>query len=180
MEPNIIPHGPEINVCENGHRFTGTNICPKCGNPVIDTYQRVVGFLTPDQSGDIKLIDAIKFTKVFMNAKNTGFWNRNIRRAEGGWYHLSIFNDTSIIVINLCMMLPTQETTPSLHEDDITTINNMITLISHHPFTSVNAIYQDRFLYDDDINKDSSILERIRYLVGQAIPTIMAEDADII
>ena len=36
-----------INVCKRRHAFVGTDICPKCGEPVADTYQRVVGFLTP-------------------------------------------------------------------------------------------------------------------------------------
>lgn len=36
-----------INECENHHGFVGTDICPKCGGKVIDTYQRIVGFLEP-------------------------------------------------------------------------------------------------------------------------------------
>lgn len=36
-----------INVCENRHGFVGTDICPVCGKPKVDSYQRVVGFLTP-------------------------------------------------------------------------------------------------------------------------------------
>ena len=36
-----------INVCKHRHAFIGTNTCPKCGELVADTYQRVVGFLTP-------------------------------------------------------------------------------------------------------------------------------------
>lgn len=39
-----------INVCEDRHAFVGTDICPECGKPVFDTYQRVVGFLTPSKS----------------------------------------------------------------------------------------------------------------------------------
>ena len=39
-----------INVCENRHAFVGTDICPECGLPVADTYQRVVGFLTPSKA----------------------------------------------------------------------------------------------------------------------------------
>lgn len=35
-----------INVCERNHGFYG-DTCPECGGPVVDTYQRVVGFLTP-------------------------------------------------------------------------------------------------------------------------------------
>jgi ribonucleoside-triphosphate reductase len=33
------------NVCEDGHGFFG-DTCPVCGKPVVDTFQRVVGFLT--------------------------------------------------------------------------------------------------------------------------------------
>lgn len=36
-----------INVCKHRHAFVGTDTCPICGEPVYDTYQRVVGFLTP-------------------------------------------------------------------------------------------------------------------------------------
>lgn len=39
-----------INECENHHGFVGTDICPKCGKPVVDTYQRIVGFLEPVRS----------------------------------------------------------------------------------------------------------------------------------
>ena len=39
-----------INECKNHHGFVGTNICPNCGEPVIDTYQRIVGFLEPVRS----------------------------------------------------------------------------------------------------------------------------------
>lgn len=39
-----------INVCEDRHSFIGTNICPKCGKPIADTYRRVVGFYTPVSS----------------------------------------------------------------------------------------------------------------------------------
>jgi len=40
----------KINVCKHRHAFTGTDICPICGEPVYDTYQRVVGFLTPSKA----------------------------------------------------------------------------------------------------------------------------------
>jgi anaerobic ribonucleoside-triphosphate reductase len=39
-----------INVCKHRHAFVGTDTCPKCGEPVADTYQRVVGFLTPSDA----------------------------------------------------------------------------------------------------------------------------------
>ena len=37
----------KISVCENRHAFIGKQTCPKCGEPVADTYGRVVGFYTP-------------------------------------------------------------------------------------------------------------------------------------
>lgn len=39
-----------INVCMHRHAFIGTDSCPTCGEPVVDTYQRVVGFLTPSNA----------------------------------------------------------------------------------------------------------------------------------
>ncbi len=39
-----------INECKNHHGFVGTNICPNCGEPVYDTFQRIVGFLTPTRA----------------------------------------------------------------------------------------------------------------------------------
>lgn len=39
-----------INECINHHGFVGTNICPECGGRVIDTYQRIVGYLVPTRS----------------------------------------------------------------------------------------------------------------------------------
>ena len=39
-----------INVCKNGHGFVGTDICPVCGEKVVDTWQRIVGFLTPSHA----------------------------------------------------------------------------------------------------------------------------------
>lgn len=39
-----------INECENHHGFVGADICPVCGSPVKDTYQRIVGFLQPVRS----------------------------------------------------------------------------------------------------------------------------------
>jgi len=39
-----------INECKNHHGFVGTNICPTCGEPVFDTYQRIVGYLVPTRS----------------------------------------------------------------------------------------------------------------------------------
>lgn len=39
-----------INECENHHGFVGTDICPVCGKPVFDTYQRIVGYLVPTRA----------------------------------------------------------------------------------------------------------------------------------
>ncbi len=39
-----------INECPNHHGFVGTDICPVCGEGVMDTYQRIVGFLEPRRS----------------------------------------------------------------------------------------------------------------------------------
>lgn len=43
-------YNTKINVCKHHHGFVDTNICPECGEPVSDTYQRIVGFLTPSKS----------------------------------------------------------------------------------------------------------------------------------
>lgn len=39
-----------INECANHHGFVGTKTCPECGGEVIDTYQRIVGYLVPTRS----------------------------------------------------------------------------------------------------------------------------------
>jgi ribonucleoside-triphosphate reductase len=39
-----------INECKNHHGFVGTDICPNCGEPVFDTYQRIVGYLVPTRA----------------------------------------------------------------------------------------------------------------------------------
>ena len=39
----------KISVCAEGHGFFG-HICPKCGGEVIDTFQRIVGYLVPSGS----------------------------------------------------------------------------------------------------------------------------------
>lgn len=38
-----------ISACKNNHGFYG-EICPECGNPKETTYQRIVGFLTPEKT----------------------------------------------------------------------------------------------------------------------------------
>lgn len=43
-------YNTKINVCDKHHGFVGTDICPECGEHATDTYQRVVGFLTPSKS----------------------------------------------------------------------------------------------------------------------------------
>lgn len=37
----------KISVCKHKHAFIGTQTCPVCGEPIADTYARVVGFYTP-------------------------------------------------------------------------------------------------------------------------------------
>lgn len=39
----------KISVCKNEHGFIG-DICPQCGEPVVDTYQRIVGYLVPSKA----------------------------------------------------------------------------------------------------------------------------------
>lgn len=39
----------KISTCENKHGFYG-EICPKCGKPKIDTFQRIVGYLVPSSN----------------------------------------------------------------------------------------------------------------------------------
>lgn len=39
-----------INTCEEHHGFVGVDLCPTCGKPVVDTYQRIVGFLVPSKA----------------------------------------------------------------------------------------------------------------------------------
>ena len=43
-------YNTKINVCKNHHGFVDSEICPECGEHSCDTYQRVVGFLTPSKS----------------------------------------------------------------------------------------------------------------------------------
>lgn len=40
----------KISVCKSKHAFMGRTTCPVCGDPVADTYARVVGFYTPVSS----------------------------------------------------------------------------------------------------------------------------------
>lgn len=40
----------KINECKNHHGFVGTDICPTCGESVVDTWQRIVGFLEPTRT----------------------------------------------------------------------------------------------------------------------------------
>lgn len=37
----------KISVCKSKHAFMGASTCPICGEPITDTYARVVGFYTP-------------------------------------------------------------------------------------------------------------------------------------
>ena len=47
---NMLNYIATQDVSEDRHAFVGTDICPTCGKPVYDTYQRVVGFLTPSKA----------------------------------------------------------------------------------------------------------------------------------
>lgn len=38
-----------ISACENNHAFYG-DVCPHCGSPKVTTYQRIVGYFTPERS----------------------------------------------------------------------------------------------------------------------------------
>lgn len=38
-----------ISACKNNHGFFG-DVCPVCGSPKVTTYQRIVGFLTPEKT----------------------------------------------------------------------------------------------------------------------------------
>lgn len=40
----------KISVCKNKHAFISESYCPICGEPIADTYARVVGFYTPTSS----------------------------------------------------------------------------------------------------------------------------------
>lgn len=40
----------KISVCKNKHAFISEKICPQCGEPIADTYARVVGFYVPVSS----------------------------------------------------------------------------------------------------------------------------------
>lgn len=37
----------KIGVCKHKHASIGTSVCPECGEPIVDTFTRVVGFYTP-------------------------------------------------------------------------------------------------------------------------------------
>lgn len=39
-----------ISVCKSRHAFISEQRCPVCGEPIADTYARVVGFYTPTSS----------------------------------------------------------------------------------------------------------------------------------
>ena len=40
----------KISVCKHKHAFIGSSVCPTCGEPINDTYARVVGFYVPISS----------------------------------------------------------------------------------------------------------------------------------
>ena len=60
----------KIYVCKNKHAFIGEKKCPHCGEPVADTYARVVGFYTPVSSYQKirkKEFDRRKWMNVLLN-----------------------------------------------------------------------------------------------------------------
>lgn len=61
-----------INECENHHGFVGSNICPECGGKIIDTYQRIVGYLVPSRN--------------YSSARKREFSNRR-------WYEIGQMSD---------------------------------------------------------------------------------------
>ena len=40
----------KISVCKHRHAFIGTSTCPVCGEPIADTFMRIVGFYTPQSA----------------------------------------------------------------------------------------------------------------------------------
>lgn len=38
-----------ISACKHNHGFYG-DVCPVCGEPKVTSYQRIVGFLTPERT----------------------------------------------------------------------------------------------------------------------------------
>ena len=47
MDVIYFAFNTRINQCANLHAFVGTDTCPHCGQPVVDTWQRIVGFFEP-------------------------------------------------------------------------------------------------------------------------------------
>ena len=47
MDVIYFAFNTRINECKNHHGFVGTNTCPICGEGVMDTWQRIVGFFEP-------------------------------------------------------------------------------------------------------------------------------------
>ena len=45
-----VAFNSKINECENHHGFVGSSTCPECGGKIIDTYQRIVGYLVPSRN----------------------------------------------------------------------------------------------------------------------------------
>lgn len=54
----------KISACEHNHGFYG-DICPQCGKPKITSYQRVVGFLTPEVNYSKERKEEFKFRDWF-------------------------------------------------------------------------------------------------------------------
>lgn len=63
----------KINECKNHHGSVGSKICPICGAEIIDTYQRIVGYLVPSRN--------------YSKARKIEFSKRN-------WYEIGNMIDT--------------------------------------------------------------------------------------
>lgn len=63
----------KINECKNHHGSVGSEVCPICGEEIIDTYQRIVGYLVPSRN--------------YSKARKVEFSKRN-------WYEMGNMIDT--------------------------------------------------------------------------------------
>lgn len=62
----------KISVCKDKHAFIGESHCPVCGEPIADTYARVVGFYTPTSS----------YQKIRKNEFDRRKWMNVLSKAE--------------------------------------------------------------------------------------------------
>ena len=62
----------KINECINHHGFVGSDTCPVCGEPVYDSYQRIVGYLAPTRSYSKERFNEFTTRKWYEYAKMVG------------------------------------------------------------------------------------------------------------